>query len=156
MRERWVPLEGFETHDISDHGRVRNRKTGNIRTGTIGAQGYLTITLRKPETGRKTYTFTIHSLVARHYLGPRPPGQVVRHKKGKLNNHWTNLQYGTYAENAADMVADGKAGTYNRNKTHCRNGHEYTEENTYRYRNERSCRKCGRDNQIRYTRRKKL
>jgi len=30
----------------------------------------------------------------------------------------------------------------NKNKTHCKNGHEFTEKNTYHFRNFRQCRKC--------------
>lgn len=31
---------------------------------------------------------------------------------------------------------------FNSEKTHCKRGHEFTEENTYRYKNSRKCRKC--------------
>lgn len=36
----------------------------------------------------------------------------------------------------------GDSGKWQQSKTHCPRGHEYSEENTYRYRTSRSCRKC--------------
>ena len=46
----------------------------------------------------------------------------------------------------ASVAALAKSvGSYWRSRTHCRNGHEYTEENTYRWRgrpNHRQCRTC--------------
>jgi hypothetical protein len=60
------------------------------------------------------------------------------------------LFLGTSADNMADMAAKGRSHTNgNEAKTHCPEGHEYTEANTYTYRNMRSCRKCGRARQAR-------
>ena len=48
-----------------------------------------------------------------------------------------------------------KAGIVNASKTHCRRGHPYDDENTYRYPNgARRCRQCHRDNWHRYERAK--
>jgi len=42
------------------------------------------------------------------FSGPRPPGMQVRHLDGNgLNNHRSNLVYGTPAENMADKLAHG-------------------------------------------------
>lgn len=46
-------------------------------------------------------------------------------------------------------------GAFNRSKTHCRNGHEYTEANTIKWRNERVCRTCRRETKQRYNRKRK-
>lgn len=44
----------------------------------------------------------VHRLVARKYIGVCPEGKEVSHKDGnKMNNHWTNLEYLTHAENIA-------------------------------------------------------
>ena len=40
----------------------------------------------------------------------------------------------------------GQGGARLRNLTHCKNGHEFTEENTYRVNGTRRCRQCQRDN----------
>jgi hypothetical protein len=56
---------------------------------------------------------------------------------------------GTQADNMADCAVKGrtKGGEVHAKKTHCKRGHEYTEENTYRPpgKNERWCRTCQRE-----------
>lgn len=51
-----------------------------------------------------------------------------------------HLFLGTNADNTADMIAKGRHSESR--KTHCKRGHEFTPENTYRYRGGRWCRKC--------------
>jgi hypothetical protein len=59
---------------------------------------------------------------------------------------------GTHRDNSLDMVSKGRHGRYNALKTHCTNGHEFTEANTQvRPNGERRCRACGAD----YARRKR-
>lgn len=55
-----------------------------------------------------------------------------------------HLLAGTHADNMADMWSRGRgrAGEYQRQKTHCKRGHEFTPENTYLYRGTRNCRAC--------------
>ena len=51
-----------------------------------------------------------HTLVAETYHGPRPTGQVVRHRDGVSgHDHYLNLEWGTQAENCADTAAHGKS-----------------------------------------------
>ncbi len=86
---------------------------------------------------------SIHHLVAETFIGPRPEGAWVLHNNGDPeDNRPENLRYGTAAENTADSV---KHGTHaNTRKTHCRNGHEFSAENTYFTVNgsHRQCRTC--------------
>lgn len=50
----------------------------------------------------------LHLLVAAAFIGPRPPGKIVRHLDGNRKNpRWGNLAYGTYAENTQDAIAHG-------------------------------------------------
>jgi hypothetical protein len=54
-----------------------------------------------------------------------------------------HLRPGTTAENVADKVARGRhRGNGFENRTHCPQGHEYTEENVYLFENRRYCRAC--------------
>lgn len=58
--------------------------------------------------GHKAGGSMVHTLVARTFLGPRPPGQDVRHLDGNpCNNRVDNLAYGTRTENILDVYRIG-------------------------------------------------
>lgn len=135
-RERWLPIPGFDGYDVSSHGRVRSWKRSRkgsglpylIRKPYVDSHGYKTVPLGigvKRQVKRQ-----VHALVALAFLGPRPEHLLVtRHLDGnKLNNHLYNLRYGTDSENRYDAVVHGA--DFWSSRTHCKNGHEFTPENT--------------------------
>lgn len=64
----------------------------------------------------------------------------------------SHLFLGTYADNARDKCAKGR--DHESQKTHCPQGHPYSEENTYRDSlNHRWCRACHREANHRYRQR---
>lgn len=68
-------------------------------------------------------------------------GKVVMHScDNRACYRYEHLRIGTQQENLADMNAKGRNGYSKR--THCPSGHEYTDENTYQYGNNRQCKTC--------------
>ncbi len=119
----WKDIEDFENlYQVSNEGGVRRltskiTRTSNGRTfqQTVPAKilstpsncksGYPSVSLCKDG---KVKRFNVHTLVARAFIGPRPPRQQVRHLDGKPNNpRASNLCYGTPVENAADRHQHG-------------------------------------------------
>jgi hypothetical protein len=102
MTEEWrAVLDG--NYEVSNCGQFRRatpgRKTwvGRIMAPVLMKIGYYCV---GPTVNGKNVTMTIHSLVAEAFLGERPEGASVNHKDGiKTNNHVSNLEYVTHAEN---------------------------------------------------------
>ena len=117
MTETWRTVPGYETYyEVSTLGRVRSltRNSGyrnRVHKGralnpSLNCNGYRTATLCKPP-GHREHWF-VHELVLTAFVGPRPCGQVTRHKDGdRTNNRLTNLAWGTYTENSADAISHG-------------------------------------------------
>lgn len=104
-------------------------------TGSTG-RGYGTFWAGGVVVGAHRYS------VALHY-GEFDPSLYVLHRcdipRCVRPDH---LYLGDHAQNMKDREERGRNG--HANKTHCKHGHEFTEENTYRRKNERSCRTCNR------------
>lgn len=65
-------------------------------------------------------------------------GDTCPHRACQNPAHWEEV---TVQENNRR----GRGGEFQRNKTHCPQGHEYTEDNTYLWNGRRHCRRCGQD-----------
>ena len=80
--------------------------------------------------------------------GPIPENLVVRHL---CNNSSCvkvdHLALGTQKDNVHDMIKAGRHG--HKKATHCKNGHEFNEANTYHVikKGSRNCRVCDRERQ---------
>lgn len=118
--ERWKIIPGFE-YSISDHGRVRNEKTGYITCGFKNKDGYVKVDLYKNTVKNRK---AMHRLVADAFL-PLPTQQqmdwVKRTKKKVVhvnhkdcdrgNNHYSNLEWNTASENVLYAYSHGNATT---------------------------------------------
>jgi hypothetical protein len=82
-----------------------------------------------------------HRMMWQEHFGPIPEGHEIHHKcenRQCVNPH--HLEAVTRLEHRA------KHPSYQLAKTHCPQGHAYTDENTYRYADgRRRCRTCSRD-----------
>jgi hypothetical protein len=155
----WLPVAGYEGYyEVSDSGQVRSvdRSTigrdgrrlfhaGKVRKQKMWRDLYWQVGLSRHSTNR---VWNIHRLVCEAFHGPPTPGQVVRHLNGdSKDNRPENLQWGTPAENTADMLKHGRCHWLN--LTHCKHGHEFTPENTRvtvarSGGQQRNCRECER------------
>lgn len=131
---------------VSDPNKVRKEPVGRCWTGKTGRKGYTYV-----HVGSKKYTG--HRFSYEQIIGPISSGLVLDH-----------LCCNTYCYNPAHLepvtqqenISRGNTGKHNRLKTHCRNGHEYDEQNTYiNYKGERVCRICNADKQRRWRERRR-
>lgn len=107
-------------------------------------------------TSFKNKNITIHRLAAHLFLNFDLNSNLqINHKIGCNNrNCWNpeHLYIGTQEDNIRDAIVTGSLipGQHQRDKTHCSNGHEFTEENTRYYGTERKCRICSREHNLAY------
>jgi len=116
----WVDIPGWgDRYEISECGRVRSKdmrvkakggafatRKGRELASVQKNNGYLCVTLTD---GINRPQISIHRLVARTFLGECALGLHVLHADGnKTNNHFSNLRYGTAAENIEDTKKHGR------------------------------------------------
>lgn len=118
---------------------------------TFNPEGYRTLIWggRTHMAHRLTYQVFTGSIPEKHYVMhtcDNPPCCNPNH-----------LVVGTPKENMRDMRGKGRAVSGQARKTHCPQGHEYTEGNTYRWqgRNSRQCRICSLEHKLKYSRKEK-
>ena len=103
--EKWSQVKMFDIlfpYDISNFGRVRNRKNHRLLTYKFNLSGYPLVNLCR-------YNFAVHRLVALTFIGPCPEGCEVNHKDcNKENNHVSNLEWVTHHENMTHAVKMGR------------------------------------------------
>jgi hypothetical protein len=117
MEELWRPVPGHEGfYEVSNLGQVRSvdrvintsyrpqKHKGILLKRNLKRNGYYTVRLTWPVD--KTYS--VHSLVASAFHGPKPPGYHCCHNNGiKTDNRAVNLRWGTPKENRNDMQMHG-------------------------------------------------
>lgn len=135
------PVPGIDDLYAGMDGTIVKSGTGRLEPKLYESGKYFTVC-----TGK--VTSFVHTLVAAAFLGPRPEGMQVRHADGdRTNNTLGNLCYGTPKDNMQDAISHGThCSLIHALKTHCKNGHEYTPENTYTVPGTdwRQCRTCRR------------
>lgn len=124
---------GRNKYMVHDDGTV-------VALGRVGARGYIvkdrTLSTRKNSSGYlrvsmnltgKQKEYFVHRIVASCFVGNPNNAPVVNHKDGdKLNNHFSNLEWVTSAENNRHAFATGlKTPTVLRGEKH--NCHKLTQ-----------------------------
>lgn len=93
----------FKNHQVSSHGRVRNRKRLNILKPQIDKDGYERMSLGSVDN------VPVSIIVCERFAGPAPKrGMQVNHiDANRTNNHCLNLEWSTPAENVSWGVYKG-------------------------------------------------
>jgi hypothetical protein len=105
--------------------------------------------------------WTVHRLSAIVFHGYRPEYKhlhILHNPECKVKHCWgrDHIRVGTHQENMQDVVDAGTGRNQNSEVTHCKNGHEFTSENTYlvEHHNDgkmhRHCRECQKAAKQRY------
>lgn len=158
--EEWRPVVGWEgLYEVSDRGRVKGlpvRARNNRHlperfiAGRKHPKGYVSVELRHNGQPKQVL---VHRLVCIAFNGDRSAeGLDVCHKNEvKDDNRKENLEWGTRSHNIKQYAESGRYRNQNSHKTHCKRGHEFTEENTRIDRGrtpnstQRTCRTCEKD-----------
>lgn len=101
MAEEWKDIEGFPGYRVSSSGRVWSKKLMRCLEIPEGnsKDGYLRIGLWN---NNERWTHGVHRLVAIHFIPNPEMKPTVNHKdKNRHNNHFSNLEWHTIAEQNA-------------------------------------------------------
>ena len=101
------PIAYFENrYLISESGQVTNLANNGTLKPITNPNGYLKVGLANGDGTHKQYS--VHHLVARHYLPNPYEHKQVNHKDGdKTNNHVSNLEWCTAKENILHAFQTG-------------------------------------------------
>ena len=120
--ENWKPVNDDRIkpmYEVSDLGRIRNTKTGNIlKPYNCKSNGYLYVSLMSKEN--KPIKRTVHSLVMYAFTDEpekiNDPKYIVNHKNYDMdsdpcntrqNNRYSNLEWVTYGDNCRHGILFG-------------------------------------------------
>lgn len=92
--EIWKPIKGYEeNYSVSNFGRVKStcHASEKILVLRNAGRGYMQVALFKNQTAKN---FSVHRLVAEHFLENPNGYEFVNHKdENKSNNVYTNLEW---------------------------------------------------------------
>lgn len=151
----WRPIPCTLNYEASSIGQIRSMdrtitdtvghvyKHSGRQLKLINKRGYMFVTVTYTDGTSKSTR--VHRLVCKAFHGlPADESLDVRHLNGdSTDNRPENLAWGTRSENMYDKVRHGRH--WQANKTHCKNGHEFTPDNLAMTVRGRKCRACVRD-----------
>jgi hypothetical protein len=108
MEEEYKDVTGYKgRYRVSNIGNVFSVKRDKVLTPAKSVHGYLRLVLCK---NGEQVNKSIHSLVAKEFIGACPEGCVINHIDGdKTNNCVDNLEYVSYSDNNLHAYNTGLA-----------------------------------------------
>lgn len=105
--------------------KIEKTKTCWFWKGALNSKGYGSFAVERKSKLAHRYSYELHK-------GEIPKGMLICHSCDipKCVNP-DHLWAGTASDNAKDMFNKNRNGYTNRKRTHCRNGHLFTEKTTY-------------------------
>ena len=111
QEEVWKDVVGYEEYFmVSESGKIFSKRSNRELSFIIGKTGYKSFTTRFDGSKSKAVVLKIHILVCEAFSGPRPNENQIyalHWDDDKLNNHYTNLRWGSRSENAHDSIRNG-------------------------------------------------
>jgi len=155
--EQWRAIPGFEGfYEVSDQGHVRSltRTVQRTNHSAMTIKGKPLVEQYRPHTGyysvklstnNRKRNYYIHRLVLMAFVGMPDEGQEACHENDiRTDNRLVNLRWDSHTENVRDALRRNRMRSHNREKTHCKRGHKFTEANTLIRPEGRGCRTCRR------------
>ena len=101
--EIWLDVLNYEgLYEVSNLGKIRNKKTNKILSPSKDKKNYLRVGLRKD---KNTKTFLVHQLVAKAFIENTYNLKMIDHINcNPLDNKASNLRWTTYKENANNLI----------------------------------------------------
>lgn len=108
--EQWVTIKHpFDKYEVSDLGRVRNKRTGHFLTPTLDKQTWFY--RMYPVGGKKQLKRSAGVLVWNAFVGEIPPYHFVQYKDGNRRNlKVKNLYLKSNSEFRKEEYAEGRLG----------------------------------------------
>ena len=100
--EKWKTIATHTGYEVSNRGRIRNKKTGHILKSS-NTRGYLKVNLSQ---NNELSTHRMHRLVAFAFLGEPPTDKHVVHhvNHNKADNNVENLEWVTPKRNSSAQI----------------------------------------------------
>lgn len=112
----WLKIKSHQNYSISNHGKVRNDKSGRILKPRYSDKGYARAALPGKSYG-------VHRLVAEHFVDNPKPEEYnqVNHIDGvKSNNHYSNLEWCSAKMNVQHAFKNGLNSAVGEKNSHCK------------------------------------
>ena len=114
--EQWKTIpHPFDKYEVSDLGRVRNRRTGRLLTPTLDKK---TWSIRMyPAGGKKQLKKSIGVLVWNAFVGPIPPHYFVQYRdRNRRNFKPRNLYLKSNSEFRKEEYAMGRSSLFSKSE----------------------------------------